>query len=123
MDETFNKLQAQGKLRFMKQSTSFSWPCFVVWRDTPQGKKGCVVINIWGLNAIIEDDSYPLPLQLDIIALIAGYQFISTVDAVGYFHQFRVRAEDWHKLTIVSYRGQEESTMALMGYKGSLPYV
>ena len=123
VDETFNKLYAQGKLCFIDQPTSFSWPCFVVWRDTPQGKKGRVVINIRGLNAITEDDSYPLPLQSDIIALIAGYQFISTVDAVGYFHQFRVKVEDRHKLTIVSHRGQKESTVALMGYKGSPPYV
>jgi len=123
VDSTFDKLHEQGKLRFTDQPTSFSWPCFVVWRDTPQGRKGRVVIDIRGLNAITEDDSYPLPLQSDIIALIAGYQFISTVDAVGYFHQFRVKLEDRHKLTIVSHRGQEESTVALMGYKGSPPYV
>ena len=82
-----------------------------------------MVIDIRGLNAITEDDSYPLPLQSNIISLIAGYEFISTIDAVGYFHQFHVRTEDRHKLTIVSHRGQEESTVALMGYKGSPPYV
>ena len=123
VDETFDKLHSQGKLRFTNQPTPFSWPCFVVWQDTPQGKKGRVVIDIRGLNAITEDDAYPLPLQSDIIALIAGYQFISTVDAVGYFHQFRVKVEDRQKLTIVSHRGQEESTVALMGYKGSPPYM
>jgi hypothetical protein len=90
VDETFDKLHAQEKLRFTDQPTPFSWPCFVVWRDTPQGRKGRVVIDIRGLNAITEDDSYPLPLQSDMVSLIAGYKFISTVDAVGYFHQFRV---------------------------------
>ena len=123
VDETFDKLHAQGKLRFTDQPTPFSWPCFVVWRDTPQGRKVRVVIDIRGLNAVTEDDSYPLPLQSDMISLIAGYDFISTVDAVGYFHQFRVKAEDRHKLTVVSHRGQEESTVALIGYKGSPPYV
>ena len=63
VDETSDKLHAQGKLRFTDQPTPFSWPYFVVWRDTPQGKKGRVVIDIRGLNAITEDDSYPLPLQ------------------------------------------------------------
>ena len=62
VDATFDKLQAQGKLKFSTQPTPFAWPCFVVWRDTPQGRKGRVVINIRGLNAIIEDDGYPLPL-------------------------------------------------------------
>ena len=123
VDATFDKLQQQGKLRFSTQPTPFSWPCFVVWRDTPQGRKGRVVIDIRGLNAITEDDGYPLPLQADIIALIAGYPYISTVDGVAWFHQFRVKEKDQHKLTIVSHRGQEESGVALMGYKGSPPYV
>ena len=123
VDATFDKLQQQGKLRFSTQPTPFSWPCFVVWRDTPQGRKGRVVIDIRGLNAITEDDGYPLPLQADIIALIAGYPYISTVDGVAWFHQFRVKEKDQHKLTIVSHRGQEESGVALMEYKGSPPYV
>ena len=123
VDETFDKLQKQGKLRFSTQPTPFSWPCFVVWRDTPQGRKGRVVIDIRGLNAITEDDGYPLPLQSDIIALVAGYPYISTVDGVAWFHQFNAKKSDRHKLTIVSHRGQEESSVALMGYKGSPPYV
>ena len=123
IDATFDKLQQQGKLRYSTQPTPFSWPCFVVWRDTPQGRKGRVVIDIRGLNAITEDDGYPLPLQSDIIALIAGYPYISTVDGVAWFHQFLVQRQDRGKLTIVSHRGQEESSVALMGYKGSPPYV
>ena len=123
VDATFDKLQQQGKLRFSTQPTPYSWPCFVVWRDTPQGRKGRVVIDIRGLNAITEDDGYPLPLQADIIALIAGYLYISTVDGVAWFHQFNVQRTDRSKLTIVSHRGQEESSVALMGYKGSPPYV
>ena len=123
VDATFDKLQQQGKLRFSTQPTPFSWPCFVVWRDTPQGRKGRVVIDIRGLNAITDDDGYPLPLQSDIIALIAGYRYISTVDGVAWFHQFQVQKHDRNKLTIISHRGQEESSVALMGYKGSPPYV
>ena len=123
VDATFDKLQQQGKLRFSTQPTPYSWPCFVVWRETPQGRKGRVVIDIRGLNAITEDDGYPLPLQSDIIALIAGYGYISTVDGVAWFHQFNVQRNDRSKLTVVSHRGQEESSVALMGYKGSPPYV
>lgn len=123
VDATFDKLQQQGKLRFSTQPTPYSWPCFVVWRNTPQGRKGRVVIDIRGLNAITEDDGYPLPLQSDIIALIAGYAYISTVDGVAWFHQFNAKKSDRYKLTIVSHRGQEESSVALMGYKGSPPYV
>ena len=123
VDATFDKLQQQGKLKFSTQPTPYSWPCFVVWRDTPQGRKGRVVIDIRGLNAITEDDGYPLPLQAEIISLIAGFPYISTVDGVAWFHQFQVQRTDRSKLTIVSHRGQEESSVALMGYKGSPPYV
>lgn len=80
-------------------------------------------MDIRGLNNITTSDTYPLPLQSDIIAAVAGYPYISTVDAVGWFHQFNVRRSDREKFTIVSHRGQEKSSVALMGYKGSPPYV
>ena len=123
IDTTFDKLQEQGKLKFTTQPTTFSYPCFVVWKDTPSGRKGRVVIDIRGLNDITEIDSYPLPLQSDIIAAVSGYPYISTVDAVGWFYQFSVQHKDRHKLTVVSHRGQEEFGVALMGYKGTPPYV
>ena len=123
IDATFDKLHEQGKLHWTTQPTEFSYPAFVVWRDTPAGQKGRVVIDIRGLNDITESDSYPLPLQADVIAEVAGSPFISTIDAVGWFHQFNVQRKDRHKFTVVSHRGQEESSVALMGFKGSPPYV
>lgn len=123
VDSTFDKLRAQGKMHFTTQPTPWSYPVFVVWRDTSQGREGRAVIAIRGMNDIAFNDIYPLPLQSDIIASVAGYSFISTVDAVGWFHQFNIRRGDRSKFTIVSHRGQEESSVALMGYKGSPPYV
>lgn len=123
IDETFDKLHKQGKMTWSNQPTKYSYPCFVVWRDTPAGRKGRVVVDIRGLNKITESDSYPMPLQSDVIGRVAGFRYISIVDATGYFHQFLVKILDRHKLTIVSHRGQEQSNVALMGYKGSPPYV
>ena len=95
-------------MEFSQQPTPFAYPAFVVWRTMPDGsKKGRVVIDIRGLNAITESDSYPLLLQSDVIARIAGHPFVSVVDTVGWFHQFRVQRRDRHKLTVVSHRGQE----------------
>lgn len=123
IDATFDKLHEQGKMTWSNQPTPFSYPVFVVWKDTPKGRKGRVVVDIRELNKITETDSYPLPLQSEIIALLLGYSFLSTIDAVGWFHQFLVARYDRHKFTVVSHRGQEESAVALMGYKGSPPYV
>ena len=80
-------------------------------------------MNIRELNKISEIDSYPLSLQSDIIALLLEYAYLFTIDAVGWFHQFLVARNDRHKFTVVSHRGQEESAVALMGYKGLPPYV
>lgn len=123
IDATFDKLHEQGKMHWSTQPTPFSYPVFVVWKDTPNGRKGRVVVDIRELNKITENDTYPLPLQSEIIALLLGYSYLSTIDAVGWFHQFLVARHDRHKFTVVSHRGQEESAVALMGYKGSPPYV
>lgn len=124
IDETFDKLHTQGKMEWSSQPTPYSYPVFVVWRQLPDGsRKGRVVVDIRGLNKITESDSYPLPLQSDITSAVAGFPYISTVDGNGYFHQFLVRYKDRHKLTVVSHRGQEQYNVALMGYKGSPPYV
>ena len=123
IDDTFDKLQAQGKLTWSNQPTPFSYPVFIVWRDTPAGRKGRVIVDIRELNKLTENDTYPLPLQAKVIALVQGHRYITTVDAVGWFHQFKVKVRDRHKLTVISHRGQEQSSVALMGYKGSPPYV
>ena len=81
------------------------------------------MVDIRGLNKVAVSNSYPLPLQSDIISAVADYEYISTVDAVGWFHQFNVQRADRSKFTVVSHRGQEQSNVALMGFKGSSPYV
>ena len=123
IDETFDKMHDQGKMEWSLQPTPFSFPCFVVWRNHPAGRKGRVVVDIRELNRIAEADTYPLPAQADIVGLVAGYEYISTVDAVGWFHQFLVQRGDRSKFTVVSHRGQEQSNVALMGFKNSPPYV
>ena len=79
--------------------------------------------SITGMNEITENDTYPLPLQAEIIALLRGFALLPTIDAVGWFHQFLVRRTDRFKFTIVTHGGQEESAVALMGYKGSPTYI
>ena len=123
IDATFDKMHKDGKMTWATQPTPFSFPAFVVWRETANGPKGRVVVDIRGLNKVTETDSYPLPLQSDLISAVAGYEYISTVDAVGWFHQFNVQRADREKFTVVSHRGQEQSNVALMGFKGSPPYV
>ena len=71
----------------------------------------------------MKDNLYPLLLQSNIIEFVAECLFITTADAAFYFHQFIIKEEDCHKLTVISHWGQELFNVALMGYKGLLLYV
>ena len=68
--------------------------CVVVYQETPKGRKGRVVVDIRMLNSITVPDNYPLPLQEDIVNLVAGYPYISTVDATSFFHKWAVNPND-----------------------------
>jgi len=122
-------MHVQSKMHWTKENTPFGYPVFVVWKTVYEGpeknpiRKGRVVVDIRGLNKITEVDSYPIPLQGDIISAVRGAQYISTVDCTGFFHQWRVQPKDSHKLTVVSHRGQESFNVAVMGYKNSPAYV
>jgi len=71
VDKTFNKLHEQDRMSWTTTSTPFSYPVFVVWKTLPLGeRKGRAVVDIRRLNQISQTDSYPLPLQTDIIAAV-----------------------------------------------------
>ena len=120
---TFDNLYDKEKMVQTNYLTRFSYPVFVVWRDIPKGRKGRVIVDIRNLNKITESDTYPMPLQADIVAVIAGYKYITVIDTSGYFYQFRVKLDNRHKLIVVSYKGQEQFNIAIIGYKGLLPYI
>ena len=129
VDELFDELHEQDRMKWTPQGTPFGFPVFVVWKTILVGpektpvRKGRVVVDIRGLNQISVPDSYPLPLQTDIISAVMGSNYISTVDCSSFFYQWRVAPEDIHKLTVVSHRGQESFKVAVMGYRNSPPYV
>ncbi len=123
VDKTFDELHASGRMSWTNESTSFSYPVFCVWRNQDGERKGRVVVDIRGLNALTQPDAYPLPLQADIIALLRDCPFITVIDCSAFFYQWRVHPLDRHKLTVVSHRGQESFNVAVMGYKNSPAYV
>ena len=49
-------------------------------------RKGRAVIDIRGLNRAVITDTYPIPLQSDIISDILGYKYISIVDGTNFFY-------------------------------------
>nr|OMP83046.1 Retrovirus-related Pol polyprotein from transposon gypsy [Diplodia seriata] len=127
IDRTFDKLHEQGKMHWTKKHTVFGFPVFVAWRwihkDGQWAEKPRVVVDIRGLNRITQKDSYPLPVQEDIISAVRGARYITVVDATAFFYQWKVKEQDRHKLTVNSHRGQESFNVAVMGFINSVAYV
>ncbi|SMY30032.1 unnamed protein product [Zymoseptoria tritici ST99CH_1A5] len=146
IDETFDELHAQDKMAFNTKATEFGSPVFVTWRtlydkDLKPYRKSRVVVDIRGTNKISRKDSYPVPLQSDLIAcwknefchvtqgvgrrnrFLRGRNYITVVDAVACFYQWQVAEEDREKFTVNTHRGQEHFKVAVMGYCNSVQYV
>ncbi|MGI4816790.1 MAG: reverse transcriptase domain-containing protein, partial [Janthinobacterium lividum] len=124
IDDTFDKLQREGRMSWTKTATPFSYPVFVVWKTKPNGERqGRAVVDIRGLNAISLPDVYPVPLQSEMISLVSGSPFITVIDCASFFYQWRVDPRERHKLTVVTHRGQEQFNVAVMGYRNSVSYV
>ena len=69
IDDTFNELHQQGRMKFTSDPMPFSFPVFVVWKSDSEGKKkGRAVVDIGKLNDLVLPDSYPLSRQSEIIA-------------------------------------------------------
>ena len=76
IDEKFNKLQSEEKLKYISESTPFSFSVFVVWTtifkrsDKILKKKDYIVIDIQRLNKIVITDNYSMSSQKDIISAV-----------------------------------------------------
>lgn len=122
LDKVFGKLHNQGRMEWATEPTPFAHPVFVVWRMVHGQPKARVVIDLRGLNKIAVPDNYPLPLQAEIINSLRGKQFITVVDATSFFYQFGVYPFHRDRFTLISPRGLERSTVALMGFRNSPAY-
>lgn len=122
VDKNFDKLHVQQRMEWSTLPTPFAFPVFVVWRSTEAEGKGRPVVDIRGLNRVAIADTYPMSLQGDVIAALAGSTYITTVDCTSLFYQWPVARADRHKLAVVSHRGQELFKVVIMGSKNSPTY-
>ncbi|TAQ86585.1 hypothetical protein B7494_g5085 [Chlorociboria aeruginascens] len=123
IDEAYDKLYLQGRMEYTTHNTPLTFPVFVVYRTLPSGKRvGRAVADIRDLNSIVVPDTYPLPLQSDIIAICRGCNYISAIDATSFFYQWRIHPESQKYLSVVTHRGQETFKVAIMGFRNSPAY-
>lgn len=82
-----------------------------------------MIIDVKRLNAFTIFDVYSLPLQSDIIAVVRDCFYISMIDCVNFFYQWRVHFSDRHKLTVINHREQESFNVTVMNYRNFPFYV
>ena len=128
IDEIFDKLHAQRRMKYSKYSISHEYSIFVTWRTILKSeqesiRKKRVVVDIRGLNKIIETNNYSMSLQSDITFAVAGCEYISVFDVASFFYQWNVRLKNRHKLTMISHRDQKQFNVAIMRFKESSIYV
>ena len=123
IDATFDKLHQKSKLKWTFEATSFSFSCFVVWRESVDQKKKKVVIDIRNLNSVTMPDAYFIFLQTDIIQAVSDCRYISVIDCSEFFYQWRVHLTDRHKLTVVTHKDQETFNVTVMNFRNSPSYV
>jgi hypothetical protein len=123
LDTTFDALHKQHKMKWVYEPTPFAHPVFVVWRMARGKMKGRVVIDLRALNKVSVPDNYPLPLQSSIIEALRGKGFITAIDATSFFYQFGIHPPHQDRFTLISPRGLEKPTVALMGYRNSPAHV
>ena len=91
VDETFDKLHAQKRMKYIIQSTPHDYFIFVVWRIVFEfnnsKRKDRVVIDIRNFNKIVIIDTYFMLLQFDITSIVADCQYIFVFDVVSFFYQ------------------------------------
>ena len=91
INQKFNKLHKQEKLKWTNKVTKYSFSVFVIWKiikkDNQDVQKGHLVINIHIFNVITKEDTYPMQTQTDMISQIASACFIIMVNTAAFFYQ------------------------------------
>ena len=127
IDETFDKLHKQNKMKWSNSSILFEYSVFVIWKIVIKNgkfvRKNWVVVNIRDLNQITQIDVYSMSIQTDIIVAVFECFHIFIIDAQDYFYQWTVRKKNRYKQTIIIHRGQKQFNMIVMNFKNFSVYV
>ena len=128
IDQEFDKLHVENKLRWIIEIILYDFSIFVIWRIIHLSSKNFVkkikvVINIREFNKIIVSNDYFMFFQVDIINLVNDYFYVNVMNAIEFFHQWFVKLIDRHKLIVVSHRESEQWNVAVINFRNNSTYV
>jgi hypothetical protein len=107
INDIFNCLQAQSRLKFTIETTFFNYSIFVMWIVKNDVRKNKAIMNIQDLNALLISDAYSVFSQFEIIDDLLECKYLSIFDANTFFYQWKVHSNDVYKQTIVTHREQK----------------
>jgi hypothetical protein len=123
VNDTFNRLQTQNKLKFTIVATSFAYSVFVVWMIKNDVRKERAIVNIRELNNLLVSDAYSVSSQFEIIDDLLECKYLSMLDVNAFFYQWRIHSNDVYKQTIVTHREQKTFLISIMKNRNFVTYV
>ena len=123
VDETFDKMHDQDRLKWTDTATLFSYSVFVIWIIKDEVKKDRAVIDIRDLNELIMSDAYSMSSQSEIIRDLLECTHLAVLDANFFFYQWRVHSDDTYMLIAVISRDQKTFLVSIMRCRNSIAYV
>jgi hypothetical protein len=84
-------------MEYSLEHTPSGYLVFVAHTHIPKAdgsvkEKGCVILDIRGLNAQAKPDLYQLPSQEELIGMARGCPLTSVIDATSFFYQWRAKS-------------------------------
>ena len=91
IDEIFDKLYVQDRMKYTSQFIFHDYFVFAIWRIVlkfhESKRKKRIVVNICDLNKITITNFYFMLFQIDIIFFVTNCRYILIFDIVDFFHQ------------------------------------
>jgi hypothetical protein len=120
INDIFNRLQTQSRLKFTIVATSFAYSVFVVWTIKNDVRKKRAIMNIRELNNLFVSDIYFVSSQFEIIDDLLECKYLSILDANAFFYQWRIQLNDDYKQTVVTSRDQKTFLILIMNNRNSI---
>lgn len=101
LDKQIEEWLESGTIKRTTINTSFNSPLLLVPKTNKAGEivSHRVCADVRGLNRLLPDVNYPVPIVRDIFDNLAGKKVFTTLDLKSAYNRFLVHPDDQHKLT------------------------
>jgi hypothetical protein len=108
LDKQIEEWLQAGTIKKCPVNTSFNSPLLLVPKKNGLGQTVDyrVCMDVRGLNKLLPDVNFPVPLVREIFEELGGKKVFTTLDLRSAYNRFKVREEDQHKLTFTHHNQQ-----------------